>query len=164
MLGTDRGEQSRNREYLSDLYRWSDVTFLRWQEQCTKASVKANRLRHFFKPVPREESVVTWHIIAEVMRRRRWPYELPPWSKLPSWERRRTFTLDDEDGLALLGTPSMRGLVFMLLQHSAALGRMNIKQIAAFVDQANRKQSAHGLPIADRGLTIFVELEELKDA
>ena len=153
-------EPDRIPSLLPALRHMSDVIFLQYKAQCAAAHVAMGGLKHVFVPEVHQGTQITESIVVEIWKRTGERADMPPWRKLPDWRGRKTFTLKDEEGLALLASPSLQGIAFMLLQHRAALGRLTIKQIAFFGDDS-RKLLEKDRTIATSGPSFYIELERL---
>lgn len=143
------------------LQHWSDVASLQYQQECRAKEVGPKGLKHVFVPTIQQDSHITENLVKEVWTRINGREDVPPWRTIPSWPRRKNFTPDDEQGCALLASPSLKGLVFMLLRHRAAFGHLTVKRIALFKDDTYRKQAASGQIMTTGGPSLYVEVESV---
>lgn len=107
---------------LPDLKRWSDVAYLVWAAECQKKGKDVSSLRYVFSsPV---ENAETRGIIARAMDTAHEP---------PLWPGRKEYTMDSDEGKAILGSPNGRGAALLLIQHKATMGETTtIEKVAVF--------------------------------
>ena len=107
---------------LPDLKRWSDVAYMVWAAECKKKGQPISNLQHIFSsPFENAESQ---GIIARAMETTMEP---------PLWSSRKEYSMDTDEGKAILGSPNGRGVTLLLIQHKAQLGeRTTIEKVAVF--------------------------------
>lgn len=128
----------------------SDFAFMEWERACSFHDVELETLKHMFL------SVIETHSTQDVVHRvlaDKTAKPIESWSDLAQWEGRECFTHASAGWHALLGTIQVKGIMWMLLQHRAQLGRKKIKTICVFRD-TNEKQT-------DRGPSMYLELEDV---
>jgi hypothetical protein len=79
---------------------------------------------------------------------------------VPTWDRKEIFAPNSDEGKALMETPQVKGIFWMLAQHRAHLGKKDIKKIYVFRDELTGT-----IPEFDpdsRGPTIYLELEDVQ--
>ena len=108
-----------------DLGHWSDIVYLTWKHIATEEQRRGLRAicrRHI-------DNRMTKNILAYVLKEH-WPDD-DPVGRAPRWPERRRITPNMEGFNALLNTPNIRGIVWMLIQHSeeSKMGRKTIKAI-----------------------------------
>lgn len=107
---------------LPDLKRWSDVAYMVWAAECLKKSEPVSNLRYIFSsPVENAESQGN---IARAMKTT---------MKSPLWPGRKEYSMDRDEGKAILASPNGRGAALLLIQHKVQLGeRITIEKAAVF--------------------------------
>ncbi|GAB1725863.1 hypothetical protein NU195Hw_g2587t1 [Hortaea werneckii] len=127
------------------LKRWSDVTFLLWQEHCRQANVDPAGLEWVFHV--NISNMETREIIFGVLEEEE---PLGPWPG-------RSFEISEERGKRLLGSPNGSGTGWLLADHAEILPGKVIDQIVVFDPTARieeRKRNAYvrpcmGIHVAD---------------
>ncbi|KAJ9270908.1 hypothetical protein DTO212C5_3133 [Paecilomyces variotii] len=104
--------------------RWSDVTFLQWQHM---AQGNVQNLNHVFRETITNQD--TRSIMRRVLGK---PDSWNDWDELHSASRWRSFYPQSDEFNALLYTPNVRGVAWLLIQHKQQLGRRIITQITTF--------------------------------
>ncbi|KAJ9295749.1 hypothetical protein DTO271G3_5772 [Paecilomyces variotii] len=114
--------------------RWSDVTFLQWQQM---AGQNIGNLGHvFYSAVTNDD---TLELMAEALEREHeeqdeeWYCE----SKYNGLAKGKSFSPGDEAYEALLYSPNIRGLAWLLIQHKPQLGIKTISKITIFGKQTD---------------------------
>ncbi|KAF0321620.1 hypothetical protein GQ607_011133 [Colletotrichum asianum] len=69
-------------------------------------------------------------IVVEALRRGGHP-------KIPTWNERITFSMDTEEGFAILGSVHGASTAWMLIQHKEELGTKNIKEVVIWASYAS---------------------------
>ncbi|OCL11096.1 hypothetical protein AOQ84DRAFT_257642, partial [Glonium stellatum] len=101
------------------LNSWADVTWLQWQEL---AKENVRNLQYIFSsPVENEESNAIIRRSLEVAKQ-----------PLSQWSGRVEFSMDTEEGRAILGSANGRGVAWMLINHKAQLGLKTIDSVIVF--------------------------------
>ncbi|ORY08187.1 hypothetical protein BCR34DRAFT_616466 [Clohesyomyces aquaticus] len=109
---------------LPDLQHWSDVAYVLWKDECEKKEKDLSSIRYIFSSPARNPE--TQGLVARAMDN-----TSPP----PSWSGRKEFTMDTDEGKAILGSPNGRGAAMMLIQHKATMGTYTtIEKVAVFGD------------------------------
>ena len=139
----------------------SDIAFLEWKRACAEHQRDLKSLKHIFISVVLTHA--TQDVVADIMNNKGWPHAgwADMWSKqLPLWEQRLSFTLDSNEGKALLGTVKLKGIVWMLIQHREHLGRKTIKTISLFRDELSGINDSWDADF--RGPSMYIELEDIQ--
>lgn len=119
------------------LKRWSDVTFLLWQEHCRKANVDPAGLEWVFHVGI--SNAETRGVIFEVLGEGK---HLVPWPG-------RSFDISGEEGKRLMGCPNGSGTGWLLADHADVFQGKVIDQIVVFDPAAQtgkQRSSAHVRP------------------
>ncbi|KAL1856561.1 hypothetical protein Plec18170_003529 [Paecilomyces lecythidis] len=106
------------------LKKWSDVTFLQWQHV---AQGNVQNLNHIF-----QEGITNPETKAALARALGKPEDFDDWGQYrrpPAW---RSFYPGSDEYNALLYTPNLRGVSWLLIQHKQQLGRRKISKITLF--------------------------------
>ncbi|KAF2093943.1 hypothetical protein NA57DRAFT_80948 [Rhizodiscina lignyota] len=119
--GRKRGEPYRSAE-VPGLRHWSDAVFLEWSKQAGDA---AKNLKWVFVKDVIEES--TRALMVEIL------FELGL-QLLPLFKDVEEIDPQSEHGEMLVGSPTGRGIAWLLIQHKAELGRKKIAGIRFFRD------------------------------
>ncbi|KAJ9200983.1 hypothetical protein DTO164E3_3732 [Paecilomyces variotii] len=104
--------------------RWSDVTFLQWQQI---AGQNIGNLKHvFYSAVTNDD---TLELMATALdKEEEWYYE----SEYDGLAKGKSFLPGQEQYEALLYSPNIRGLAWLLIQHKPQLGIRRISKITIF--------------------------------
>ncbi|KAF2405025.1 hypothetical protein EJ06DRAFT_545634 [Trichodelitschia bisporula] len=97
------------------LHHWSDFAHLFWREQCIENLVDPATLRYVACDWIINEA--THHIVKYAILCLTQELELPRWETGPF-----VISMEEDEGLALLGSPKGRGIGWMLLQHKDTFG------------------------------------------
>lgn len=115
------------------LTRWADVIFLQYQELCNQQQASLGLLQHVFRAYIINDE--TREIIAQALSANS--------RSEAEWSDKVTFTPTpvgatstpaNKAFYALLATPNVRGVAWMLIQHKAELGLKHIDYIQVFED------------------------------
>ncbi|KAK5122394.1 hypothetical protein LTR85_003978 [Meristemomyces frigidus] len=132
------------------LKQWSDVVFLEYQSECQAQGQPIDRLQYFFRyqtQDPRTEYVVDACLDPAQDR----PDE---YDEAPAFGSRRVYTMDTEEGKALLASPNGSGVAWFLIQHRQQLGHKRVRSVSVF-----REDVREGVPYA--GPTLLFEIEDV---
>jgi hypothetical protein len=106
-----------------ELARWSDVVYLSWKEE-TNEEQRANLNKVVQHDIVNME---TRNILAYVLRMN---FKTDnPLGRAPRWPEKRVIYSWMEGFNALLYTPNLRGVVWLLVQHQGQLGKKTIQSI-----------------------------------
>ncbi|KAK4545908.1 hypothetical protein LTR36_002472, partial [Oleoguttula mirabilis] len=111
---------------LPQLQRWSDVVSLCWQK-LTQDTQRADLRWVMRRYITNKE---TLNMLAFVLRKK-YP-KMQPVGQAPDWDHRIKFTPGMEEFNALMGTPNIRGVAWMLIQHQSTFGRKTIVSITVY--------------------------------
>ena len=108
-------------EELPALRRWSDFAYLAYLQSCQSLGCEVSGIRHIFMHdiVNDTTRAVAGWILRDCDMR------------VLSWERRRCFAPDSDEGKALLGSPSGYGVLWMLLTQPA-LRHLTVVKVCIF--------------------------------
>ncbi|KAK5119700.1 hypothetical protein LTR85_007276 [Meristemomyces frigidus] len=120
------GQPWTSDDKLPELQRWSDVTSLCWQK-LTQDTERANLRWILHRYVSNKETV---NMLAFVLRKK-YP-KMQPLGRAPDWDRRIKFTPGMDEFNALVGTPNVRGVAWLLIQHQSTFGRKTIVSITVY--------------------------------
>ena len=98
---------------IPDLCRWSDIVYLTWKHVCGNDPEKIKNLRAIVRQ--NITNPVTKNMLAHVLKMH-FPKDEPV-GRAPEWPERRKITPDMEGFNAMLSTPNIRGIVWLLVQH-----------------------------------------------
>lgn len=103
------------------LAQYSDVLYLEYSKLCGRAKASVSDLKHFmFLNI---ENKGTWAMVLKaLMNENEGEKDIPRW---PGTE----FSLNSEEGKALLGTQIGAPLAWMLIQHKEAFGRRSVVKV-----------------------------------
>ncbi|KAJ9222528.1 hypothetical protein DTO169C6_5119 [Paecilomyces variotii] len=104
--------------------KWSDVTFLQWQHM---AQGNIQNLNHVFQETITNDD--TRSIMRKALGK---PDGWNNWDELHSSSAWRSFYPGSNEYNALLYTPNVRGVAWLLIQHKQQLGRRTISKITTF--------------------------------
>ena len=114
-------------ESLPDLRHWSDVTWLVWKQLVEEEGGRRDSLRYFIRRHVPEEDVST--VMRQVLGR----HSTHKRETAPGWEDRIIITPDMYGFYALLATPELKDICYLLLQHQdKGLGKKKIANIIAW--------------------------------
>lgn len=74
-------------------------------------------------------------------------------ARAPEWNQRKIYTMDSDEGKAILATPNGRGVAWMLIQHRDLMGQKRVKSMSVF--------SVLGSGGVYQGPTLLFELEDV---
>lgn len=134
----------------------SDITFLEWKRACREDNKNINSLQRLFLTTIQSES--TRAIVKHIFATRGNP--LKRWGDLPVWKNRIRFPRESSEAAALLATPQVKSIAWMLMQHRAELGMKYIKYISVFKDD-NAGTDEEKYPDFWWGPTLYVELADM---
>jgi len=150
---------------IPELNQWSDVTFISWQATChrkTSDPYCANKLRYLLRLyIVNEDTTEIMKVAVQNAFGINWHKhpKLPAWSENPPVFRRDSGGAELEAFQALLGTPNMKCICWMLIQRKTELGRKRIRQVTVF------KQDGEPMVPDDFGIWPYqlVELEDVPE-
>ncbi|KAK4542065.1 hypothetical protein LTR36_007096 [Oleoguttula mirabilis] len=116
---------------LVPLAAWSDVQFLKWQHLCTLAGTDVRSLKYIFRSNIVND--VTRNVIFAALAKSGIKTGPPPWPG-------KKYSMDSEEGKALLGTPNGNGVAWILFSHRAQLGWKTIESVQLFDDTMSGSQ------------------------
>lgn len=96
-----------------DLCRWSDIVYLTWKHVCGGDREKLKNLNAIVRQ--NITNPVTKNILAHALRQN-FPKDEPV-GRAPEWPQTRKITPNTEGFNAMLNTPNIRGIVWLLVQH-----------------------------------------------
>ncbi|KAJ5901621.1 hypothetical protein N7495_002149 [Penicillium taxi] len=130
---------------LVKLRKWSDVTYLEWQNLCNKAGTSVDSLKYLIRSLIQNQ--LTASIIAQALG------EESDFDEWKNYEDGVTFEHGSEKFNALLGTPNGSGSAWILIQHKSQLGLKRISKIKVYGQQI-------GASIWEPGM--WMEVEDVK--
>ena len=111
--------RTKENAILPDIRAWSDVVFLEWQKQAQANGHDVQGLKYVFRfEVVNLETVMTTKRAAGISFKADWPGI--------------TFSMSDERGQAMLGTPNGAGIGYLLATHKEQLGDKAIETVQAW--------------------------------
>ncbi|MCJ1302767.1 hypothetical protein MMC08_005572 [Hypocenomyce scalaris] len=116
---------------LPALQRWSDVVYLVYANLCSKNNANPNGIKYFFRwhinDATSTQPIINQAVGITVAGGANGADQLKPW---PGTK----FTMDTDQGKALLGTPHGYGIAYFLIQHQGAqqLGMKTVDYITIF--------------------------------
>jgi hypothetical protein len=102
-----------------DLRNWSDAVALHWKNETSKPENLNWIIRAH---VVNDE---TRNIVVEALRKKKLP-------NIPSFPGKYTFSMDTDEGLAMLGTPNGAAGGWMLAEHRAIFGIKTIESVTVW--------------------------------
>ncbi|KAH9231037.1 hypothetical protein K456DRAFT_1842429 [Colletotrichum gloeosporioides 23] len=111
-----------------DLDTVSDIAYFQWKDGCSAKGSDIRGLKVVFRSHVLNDK--TFQIVVEALRRGGHP-------KIPTWNERITFSMDTEEGFAILGSVHGASTAWMLIQHKEELGMKNIKEVVIWASYAN---------------------------
>lgn len=105
-----------------DMFHWSDVVFLLWQEY----SPSPRDLKYVIRAGVKDPDSVKWAIQAVIKSQRLF---------IPDYPNRVTFTMDTDLGKAILGSRNGAGVGYLLAQHKEVLGLKTIISVTLWCDK-----------------------------
>jgi hypothetical protein len=150
------------RDRVPDLKHWSDVVFLSWKQAISRVEGDIENLKWIVqRQVDNDETYkVIMHVLRNLPRSNKHEVEVPV---IPITQ---TITRDQtEVGFnMLLATPPVRGVVWMLAQHRAALGNKWISSIEVYAESASlRREPTLRIRIKDVSCEQLDELKRSND-
>lgn len=111
------------------LKQWSDVAFIEYSTQCTAQNQDVRKIQYIFQVVCQSEKT------REVVQTILYPdsHSSTP-VEAPEWADRRVFSMDQDEGKAILATPNGNGVAWFLISHKAQLGQKRVKSVTVFRD------------------------------
>ena len=120
MVGGDRATQ-----VLPDLQRWSDVVYLVWANLCSKNNGDVKGIKYLIRSHIKEKETNTKDIIDQVLGGAAiLPYD--------GKTKGTTFSMDTDEGKALLGSAHGYGTAWFLINHQETLGNKEVDSITVF--------------------------------
>ncbi|KAK7731072.1 hypothetical protein SLS53_008874 [Cytospora paraplurivora] len=113
-------ETDTKKDAITPLRHWSDVAFLQWTKV---AGQKTKSLKHIIQSSISNAQTKTR--IQEALKK-------TGYKKTPTWAKAATFTMTEEAGLALLGSPNGAGCGFLLIGHKKQLGVKKITKVTVW--------------------------------
>lgn len=104
----------------------SSVTFLEWQHEADANQLKD--LRFILKL--NIENAPTMNVIYQAVGGQ---------NNLGTWQNKATFSLEQDEGIALLGTPIGTGVGYILAQHKDQLGHRTVGQVYVWDQSASSR-------------------------
>ncbi|GAB1727179.1 hypothetical protein NU195Hw_g8094t1 [Hortaea werneckii] len=129
------------------LKQWSDVTFLQYQEYCKQQSTTIMPFEACLKDL---RGVMRANVVSAKTREIANEALQKSGKVLATWDKRVTWTIDEEAAQALLATPNGQGVAWFLAQHKAQLGRKIVSEVSMF-------SKPEGL---SRNLNLFFKIED----
>ncbi|KAK4546125.1 hypothetical protein LTR36_002262 [Oleoguttula mirabilis] len=131
------------------LKQWSDVAFLEYQAECQAQNHDMKNLKYIFRYGC--QNYDTSYVVDAIFD----PDQANPDNveQAPLWSQRKVYTLDTEQGKALLGTPNGNGIAWFLIQHRQQLGQKRVKSVSIF-----RENEREGVTYT--GPCLLFEIEE----
>jgi hypothetical protein len=123
---------------LPKLRYWSDIAFLQWKSLAPPTEIPELKIVVRYEVLNADTRAVCSTIVAS-LRKQRQERANPGISYddwLPRWPG-ITFSVDSEDAVALCGTPNGSGVLWLLAQHKAGLGRKTIDKVALLYRKGN---------------------------
>ena len=118
-------------EDIIPLNHWSDIVFLQWKQYCYDRVLRMDGLRYVLRSnVTNGDTIDVVDDVASSLG-----LDLRRWDNPVDDPGVRTFPVDTEQGMALLGTPNGAGVVYLLTQHREAFGYLMIEAITVFIRQ-----------------------------
>ncbi|KAI7331134.1 hypothetical protein KC315_g5313 [Hortaea werneckii] len=111
------------------LKQWSDVTFLQYQEYCKQQSTIQSPVEACLKHL---RGILRANVVSAKTRRIADEALQKSGKVLANWDKRATWTIDEEAAQALLATPNGQGVAWFLAQHKAQLGRKIVTEVSMF--------------------------------
>jgi hypothetical protein len=118
-----QAERKSNTSKIPELKRWSDVAFLQWKDLSVDGVVPNLKFvgRVFIHNDITRTVLKT--VLANIRRKKSVGDEhLPQWPGV-------TFTMESDEGKALLGTPNGSGVAWLLAQHKKELGHKIVDRV-----------------------------------
>ncbi|KAJ5899320.1 hypothetical protein N7495_004064 [Penicillium taxi] len=110
-------------DHLTKLQRWSDVSFLQWQELCRSRQHSVKKLNHVVQTLV--TNPITESVLCKALGE----------TENTNWEKYKDGLILDSKGdafTAVLGTPNGSGTAWMLIQHKDQLGLKKVSQITVY--------------------------------
>ncbi|OHF04297.1 hypothetical protein CORC01_00636 [Colletotrichum orchidophilum] len=106
-----------------DLEQLSDIVYFQWLDACVARKVHPSHINIIFR------SKITYQpsvdlIVKALMN--------AGYSSVPGWDQRAIFSMDTDQGLAILGSTHGSGPALFLIQHKAILGPKRITEVAVW--------------------------------
>lgn len=109
---------------------WSDVVWIQFVKAAMDAGKDVNQLKDSI------HSCFQYFITNEVtLKTMNTALRNRGHNSIPTWEEKITWTMDEEEGQALLGTPNGSGCGFLLATHKSKLGLNTIKDVTIWADE-----------------------------
>ncbi|KAI8168064.1 hypothetical protein K4K49_011285 [Colletotrichum sp. SAR 10_70] len=108
---------------IPDLDTASDIAYFQWRDGCLSGGDDVKSLKVVFR-----SHIVynkTFQIVMEALRRAKY-------TEVPEWDKRITFKMDTDEGLAILGSTHGASTAWMLIQHKAELGLKDITEVVVW--------------------------------
>ncbi|KAK1978875.1 hypothetical protein LZ30DRAFT_598142 [Colletotrichum cereale] len=102
-----------------DLDTLSDLAYFQWQDSCVYTGTALSSLKVIFRA--HVEYLPSFWTVVEAMIE-------AGHQRIPSWNRRVTFSMDSSGGLAILGSAHGASTAWFLIQHRETLGAKRIKE------------------------------------
>ncbi|KAI6866265.1 hypothetical protein KC343_g1388 [Hortaea werneckii] len=111
------------------LKQWSDVTFLQYWEYCKQHSTETSTFEACLKDL---RGIIRANVVSAKTRDIANEALQKSGKVLATWDKRATWTIDEEAAQALLATPNGQGVAWFLAQHKAQLGRKVVTEVSMF--------------------------------
>ncbi|RMZ05100.1 hypothetical protein D0860_06083 [Hortaea werneckii] len=109
------------------LKQWSDVTFLQYQEYCKQHATETLPFEACLRGL---RGILRANVVSAKTREIANVALQKSGKEVASWDKRTTWTIDEEAAQALLATPNGQGVAWFLAQHKAQLGRKIVTEVS----------------------------------
>jgi hypothetical protein len=116
-------KKSSNTIMFPELSHWSDIAFLQWQSLSVNGVIPDLEFVARVSIINDQTTAVLATILANLRKKHNASDKV-----LPRWPG-VSFTMDSEEGKALLGTPNGSGIAWLLAQHKKELGDKCIEKV-----------------------------------
>ncbi|WQF83651.1 hypothetical protein CDEST_08665 [Colletotrichum destructivum] len=106
-----------------DLDTLSDLAYFQWRDSCQAVGVEFGSLKVIFRS--NIYYAPTFNTIIETMRQ-------ADYSQVPGWDKRVTFSMDSQEGHAILGSAHGASTAWFLIQHREELGAKRLKEVVVW--------------------------------
>ncbi|TEA10519.1 hypothetical protein C8034_v009635 [Colletotrichum sidae] len=127
---------NKNPGDIPDLDTLSDLAWFQWHDSCMAIGASPGSLKVVFRS--RITYVPTYDTVIEALRK-------AGHDRVPGWNQRITLSMDEDEGMAILGTAHGASTAWMLLQHKKDMGLKAIKEVVVWGSQGGFPLGASAL-------------------
>ncbi|KAF9871947.1 hypothetical protein CkaCkLH20_10579 [Colletotrichum karsti] len=133
-----------------ELEKLSDVSFFQWVAACDEKKISAGNIKYAFR------AHITYQPSFDIVTK---ALQNADYQKVPDWDKRATFTMDQDSGLGILGSVHGSGVAFFLLQHKAKLGLKRITEVTVW---SSTGEFDFGVDPEDNWLNLRFKIENVE--